>query len=81
MKLRPSLVIPPPVVRQLPDGRYLAFSLRFPDLWAVERGADAAAFVFRLLVQKRLYGQAWRWQNSGDHPCDTDGKEGTMPAL
>jgi hypothetical protein len=61
MKPRPALVIPPPSVLRLPDGRYYASSRRFPDLWAIERTAEAAGFVFRMLVQKRLYGQAWRW--------------------
>jgi hypothetical protein len=62
MKLRPMLLVPPPVVRELPDGRHLAFSVRFPDLWAIERDENTAAFVLRLLIQKRLYGQAWRWE-------------------
>jgi hypothetical protein len=62
MKLRPMLLVSPPIVRELPDGRHLAFSVRFPDLWAIERDEDAAAFVVRLLIQKRLYGQAWRWE-------------------
>ena len=61
MKPRPWLVIPPPRVELLPDGRYCAWSVTFPDLGAVERTADAASFLLRMLIQKRLYGQSWRW--------------------
>jgi len=62
MKPRPWLLIPPPRVARLPDGRYWAWSVAFPDLRTVERSADAASFVLRLLIQKRLYGQSWRWR-------------------
>jgi hypothetical protein len=48
-------------VELLPDGRYCAWSVTFPDLGAVERTADAASFLLRMLIQKRLYGQSWRW--------------------
>jgi hypothetical protein len=65
MKPRPWLVIPPPVVQRLTDGRYFASSSQFPDLWALERTAEAAGFVLRLLLQKRLYGQAWTWGPGG----------------
>jgi hypothetical protein len=75
MHPRPVLVVPPPDVQRLPDGRYLALSARFTDLWAIERSADAAAFVLRLLVQKRLYGQRWRWGAP-----NTDGDDGESTA-
>jgi len=75
MHPRPVLVVPPPDVQRLPDGRYLALSARFIDLWAIERSADAAVFVLRLLVQKRLYGQRWRWGAPG-----TDGESMTVDA-
>lgn len=61
MKGQSWQVIPRPFVQRLADGTYYASSSRFPDLWALERSAEAAAFVLRLLLQKRLYGQAWTW--------------------
>jgi len=61
MKRQSWLVIPRPTVLRLADGRFYASSSRFPDVWALERTAEAAGFVLRLLLQKRLYGQAWIW--------------------
>ena len=66
MKPKPWLVIPPPRVELRADGRYWASSSTFPDLGAVERTADAASFLLRLLIQKRLYGQSWRWAANDD---------------
>jgi hypothetical protein len=53
-------------VARLSDGRYWASSAAFPELGAVGRTAEAASFVLRLLVQKRLYGQSWRWAVGGE---------------
>jgi hypothetical protein len=61
MKPRPWLVVAPPVVERLVGRTYRAWSPAFPELVAVERSAEAALFVARLLIQKRLYGQAWTW--------------------
>jgi hypothetical protein len=79
MKPRPVLVVAPPTVQRLPDGRWLALSPRFPDLWSIERSAEAAGFVFRMLVQKRLYGQRWRW-GAADADADAQASEADATA-
>src|SRR5262245_31888424 len=64
MKPQPWLVIAPPVVHAMADGTYRAWTTRFRDLVGTGASPEAAAFMLRLLVGKRLYGRAWTWSDT-----------------